>query len=252
MSIAGYLTAAFAGYLLGSVSFAHLLTQDTKRPVAAEGFTLQVPNSSATLVSTSESATAVRMRSGAASGCLVGILDMAKGALPAWLLHLWYPNTQFYLVFATLAVVGHIWPLYHRFRGGRGQSVIVGSMLAIDPLGVLLMNVAGFLLGVALNNLLVIMAGGMLLMIPWLLIRTGDLAQIAYTVVANALYWYAMRSELRQYSALRRVGHLTDRTELFAFMGMPRLDRLTNSWLDRLRSRCAGPSQPHEDEERGQ
>jgi hypothetical protein len=114
--------------------------------------------------------------------------------------------------------------------------VIVGSMLAIDPLGVALTSVADFLLGVAASNLLVIMAGGMLLMIPWLLIRTGDLAKIAHTVVANALCWYAMRSELGQYDGLRRAGHLGDRTGLLAFMGMSRLDRLTSSWLERFPS----------------
>ena len=246
--MAGHLIAAVAGYLLGSVSFAHVLARATKQPPAADGFTLTVPDGDATLVSTSESATAARMRYGTASGCIVGTLDMAKGALPALLLRLRYPDTTYYLVFATLAVVGHIWPLYHRFRGGRGQSVIVGSMLAIDPIGVLVTNALAFVLGSALNNLMLIMSGGMLLMVPWLLIRGASVASIVYTAVANALYWYAMRSELKQYARLRRSGHLADRTELFAFMGMNRLDKLTNSWLEMVRAWRAGKS-PSNDED---
>jgi glycerol-3-phosphate acyltransferase PlsY len=92
VSTFGHLVAALIGYLLGSVTFAHLLARVAKRPAGANGSTLKVPHNDARLESTSGSATAVRMRDGVASGCLVGILDMAKGALPAFLLRLSYPN----------------------------------------------------------------------------------------------------------------------------------------------------------------
>jgi hypothetical protein len=86
----------------------------------------------------------------------------------------------------------------------------------------------------------------MLLMVPWLLIKGASVAPIAFTLVVNALYWYAMRSELKQYVRLRRAGHLADRTQLFAFMGMNRMDKLTSSWLDRYRSWRADKSQPQD------
>lgn len=32
---------------------------------------------------------------------------------------------------ATAAVFGHVWPIYHRFRGGKGAATFVGTLLAI-------------------------------------------------------------------------------------------------------------------------
>jgi glycerol-3-phosphate acyltransferase PlsY len=34
---------------------------------------------------------------------------------------------------AAAAVLGHVWPIYHRFRGGKGAATLVGTMIVVAP-----------------------------------------------------------------------------------------------------------------------
>ncbi len=34
---------------------------------------------------------------------------------------------------AAAAVVGHVWPVYHRFRGGKGMATLIGTLLVLTP-----------------------------------------------------------------------------------------------------------------------
>ena len=34
---------------------------------------------------------------------------------------------------ATAAVFGHVWPVYHRFRGGKGAATIIGTLIVLGP-----------------------------------------------------------------------------------------------------------------------
>ena len=67
----------------------------------------------------------------------VGLFDVAKGLLPTWLglqLGLGLPAA---VLAGLAAVVGHNWPVYLGFRGGRGISPFMGMLLIIFPWGVL-------------------------------------------------------------------------------------------------------------------
>ena len=112
------------------------------------------------------------------------------------------------MVSASLGTVGHIWPIYYRFHGGRGLSCVIGGFLVVDWLGVLVTNLLAALLGVPSRNMVIITGAGIVLMIPWILIRTQDWILVVYAVAMNALYWTAMIPELRQYVRLRREGKL--------------------------------------------
>jgi glycerol-3-phosphate acyltransferase PlsY len=34
---------------------------------------------------------------------------------------------------ASAAVIGHVWPVYHRFRGGKGAATLVGTLMVLSP-----------------------------------------------------------------------------------------------------------------------
>lgn len=64
----------------------------------------------------------------------VVIIDVGKGALAAYLALKLLPDlgyAPFIVVFA--AVVGHIWPIFYGFRGGKGAATLVGGLILIWP-----------------------------------------------------------------------------------------------------------------------
>jgi len=66
-------------------------------------------------------------------GAVVTIVDMAKGALPVMVMQ-WYDPASRWLALAMLAaVVGHIFPVWLRFRGGKGVATGFGAFLVLAP-----------------------------------------------------------------------------------------------------------------------
>ena len=66
----------------------------------------------------------------------VVVVDIGKGALAAWL------GLRFgeaiWVAYATAfaAVVGHVWPVWHGFRGGKGAATVIGATLVLWPAAV--------------------------------------------------------------------------------------------------------------------
>ncbi len=63
------------------------------------------------------------------------LIDALKGFLPAWLYIQYAPATDSLLLLLTGigVVVGHTFPVWLGFRGGRGLAVTAGFFLAVDP-----------------------------------------------------------------------------------------------------------------------
>lgn len=127
MNALGYtLLAGLAAYLLGSVSFAVLVSKL---------FRLSDPR---TYGSKNPGATNV-LRSGNKAAALVTLLgDGFKGWLAVWLTLQF--GGQFGLGDRALATValavflGHLWPLYTKFVGGKGVATFFGVMLGLNAL----------------------------------------------------------------------------------------------------------------------
>lgn len=64
---------------------------------------------------------------------VVGVLDIAKVWLPTWLGLRWGLGLGAALAAGLAAMMGHNWPIYLGFHGGRGHSSILGIMLAVFP-----------------------------------------------------------------------------------------------------------------------
>lgn len=69
----------------------------------------------------------------------VALIDVGKGVLATWFAQHWAPlgaplsvTAHGYLA-AGLAVVGHVWPLWHGFRGGKGAATLIGGLLVLWP-----------------------------------------------------------------------------------------------------------------------
>ncbi len=70
----------------------------------------------------------------------VMLIDMAKGWVPASIFPSWAdsPSVWWALAFGAAAIVGHVYPVWMRFRGGKGVATSAGVMLALAPVAVLL------------------------------------------------------------------------------------------------------------------
>lgn len=69
----------------------------------------------------------------------VVIIDIGKGALAAWLgLRFADASNAVWLAYATAfaAALGHVWPLWHGFRGGKGAATVVGGIAVLWPMAI--------------------------------------------------------------------------------------------------------------------
>ena len=127
-----------AAYLLGSIPFGLLLGRAlTGADVRRSG-------------SGNIGATNVARSLGAGAGIATLLLDASKGALAAWIGgRVLGPEGA--AAAGLAATLGHIFPLYLGFRGGKGVATGLGAFLVVDPYAALA-AVAVFLLVVALTR----------------------------------------------------------------------------------------------------
>jgi glycerol-3-phosphate acyltransferase PlsY len=217
------LLAAAIGYLCGAISFARLVGRIVAPQEDLTQTEVTLESGDDKVVMSAVSATTVSMRLGSKFGFITVVLDMLKIAIPTLVVKLFYPEDFYFLITAATGMIGHIWPLYYRFRGGRGLSAVYGGMFAIDPIGVFVTSIAGMLLGLfVLRDMLVAYVGGLWLLIPWLWFRTHEVAYVIYAVAVNIIFVLAMLPEARQYVKLRREGKGEDLAEVMQTTGMGR------------------------------
>ena len=115
-----YITAAILGYLLGSSNMAFYLAKIKKADLTAAG-SGNLGASNATILL------------GWRAGILVGIHDIGKSALAVILVGLLFPEAKHVGALAGIAsVLGHIFPFYLKFKGGKGFASYMGMTLALN------------------------------------------------------------------------------------------------------------------------
>jgi acyl phosphate:glycerol-3-phosphate acyltransferase len=117
-----WLLSIAIAYLLGSIPFGYLLVRLFRHEdIRSTGS----GNIGATNVA----------RSGAKGlGALTLILDALKGYVSVIIaLHLSHGNTAFGVAAAVAAILGHVFPIWLRFRGGKGVATALGVFLALTP-----------------------------------------------------------------------------------------------------------------------
>ena len=111
---------ALLAYGLGSISFAILVSRL---------LTLPDPRSYG---SKNPGATNV-LRSGSKVAAILTLVgDSGKGWLAAWLAWLYTGDLDVVAVAGVAAFVGHLFPVFHRFQGGKGVATAAGVLFALD------------------------------------------------------------------------------------------------------------------------
>src|SRR5690606_18064302 len=58
--------------------------------------------------------------------------DALKGLMPVWLVSVYFEDPLMTSVTALVAVLGHCYPLYYRFQGGKGVATTLGTLFGIS------------------------------------------------------------------------------------------------------------------------
>ena len=178
-------------YLLGSVSGSLLLGKFKKVDIRRQG-------------SGNAGSTNAFRTQGLMFGLAVIIIDISKGFLAAW----WIPSLVFggsvaavdpgVLVMACgfAAVLGHCFPIWHGFRGGKGAATAVGAMIVIEPW--LLLPVAITWLVILLTTgyvgLATVLSGFSLVPAAWYL---GDNTLLVFSAVLALFLLFTHRRNMR-------------------------------------------------------
>ncbi len=136
---------------------------------------------------------------GPRAGLACGALDIIKGGVAVIIVSLISSDTGIEMFAGVCAILGHIWPVFLRFQGGRGAAVAVGVLIASFPIIGLpvgaLSLVALYHTRKALVALFMFLAG--LPILTWVAVLTVDYTPgeagyaLAIPVLAGASHCYS-------------------------------------------------------------
>ena len=110
------------GYLIGSVNPAAIISVLKKRDLRKEG-TCNLGATNTTLIF------------GKKMGAVVLVCDMAKSSLACFISRILFPASVISVMISGIgAILGHIFPFYFKFKGGKGLAAFAGFVLFFDPL----------------------------------------------------------------------------------------------------------------------
>ncbi len=168
------------GYLLGAVPFGLVIGRMAGIDIRTQG-------------SRNIGATNVGRVLGRKLGALTLLCDCLKGLLPMALAAYFLPEGEgrelTVAVTGLCAVVGHMFPLYLKFRGGKGVATSLGVFLFLSPLSIAI-SLAVFVAAVAVSGF--VSVGSLLssaLMPLWLYLLGASKTTIAVAAAVGLLIW---------------------------------------------------------------
>ena len=120
-------------------------------------------------------------------GILTFVCDALKGFLPAWLFPLLTgdSNPALGIFCGALAIAGHNWPIFLKFKGGKGVATSAGVLLGIAPTAVGIGLLSWLVLFLSTRYVSVASVGAAIVvpLAGWFLYRDGFLLPITLTVL---------------------------------------------------------------------
>jgi len=116
-----FILSVLSCYLIGSISFGRIISKSSKNiDITSRG-------------SGNTGATNVLRTVGTTYGLLVLFLDMIKSIIPVLIIEIYGFSSINYAtqVAALSAIIGHCYPIFHKFKGGKGVATSVGPLFII-------------------------------------------------------------------------------------------------------------------------
>lgn len=168
-----YVLIAISSYLIGSINFSIVITK------IKQGIDIRDVNSH------NPGASNATLTLGFKWGVVIFFLDVLKGFLPVFIVRLLFPENDIYWFLAGFfALVGHAFPLYYKFKGGKGTSTYMGVVLGAYPLVGLILFVV--LVGTtALSDYIVVGTVFLIVPPPIYMIITGKYHWISIALLST-------------------------------------------------------------------
>jgi glycerol-3-phosphate acyltransferase PlsY len=125
MNVALSVLSIIIAYLLGSIPFAYIIGKLSGLDVRKVG-------------DKNVGTFNIFRHAGWGAGIATLVADVGKGALAIVVAKLFSVNELVVFGAGVAAVIGHNWPVFLRFRGGRGLAVVIGVLLALLPVEMLI------------------------------------------------------------------------------------------------------------------
>ena len=132
---------SIVAYFIGSISFSYVFT---KRKTGKDIRKIDVKNAGAFNVF---------VNVGPRIGIIVGVLDCLKTLLIVIVGQNWGLDPVHTIVAASFGIIGHCFPIYHQFYGGKGASSVVGIFIYFIPLELLISVVPAALVAYSIHRI---------------------------------------------------------------------------------------------------
>lgn len=202
MIIAKFVTVALIGYLLGSIPFGLIISKrKAKIDIRQHGSgktggtnVLRTLGKKAFLIVVS-----LDVLKGALAVVIAGLIvskdSMMVGNFPLWML-----TAQ--VIAALAAMVGHIWPVFVKFKGGRGVATFFGGLIALYPAaglfgGEALLIGAGLTGFASLGSIIGVVAAYAIL-VPLTIIYGLPIEYLGYVLIGTLLILFLHRGNIKR------------------------------------------------------
>jgi glycerol-3-phosphate acyltransferase PlsY len=146
-------------------------------------------------------ATNVARTAGRWAGLVTLMIDIAKGALPVWVARATGASAVLSALAGLAAVVGHLLPVFSRFRGGKGVATAAGVFALLAP-AALGLCVATFVLVVRRSGIVSLASIVAMAILPLAVLLIGHPPPTVFVSIAIALCVVAAhRDNLRRLHA---------------------------------------------------
>ncbi|MDE3018043.1 MAG: glycerol-3-phosphate 1-O-acyltransferase PlsY [Nitrospirota bacterium] len=177
---------ALAGYLIGSIPFGIVVSK-----------VLGLPDPR-TVGSKNIGFTNVLRVSGKQAGILTLIGDMGKGWVAGWLASQFLDQEPLILIVATAPILGHLFPVFLGFRGGKGVATAMGAVAGVTPwLGLMLLGT--WLVTAAIwrySSGAALTAFGLLPVGAWIAGRSSTF--LIFTVAVSGAIWWKHQDNIKR------------------------------------------------------
>ncbi len=202
MIIARFIMVALIGYLLGSIPFGLIISKwKAKIDIRQYG-------------SGRTGGTNVLRMLGKKAFLTVAFLDILKGALAVLIAGLIFGqdylvvgNSGLGMLFAQViaalaAVAGHIWPIFIKFKGGRGVATFFGGLVALSPVAALFggeaLIIGAGLSGFASLGSIIGVVGAYAILVPLTIIYGSPIEYLGYALIGTLLILFVHRGNIKR------------------------------------------------------